>query len=352
MLLPTPYPLTPNMKPIKKIAVLGNGGWGTALAILLYKKGLDVLLWGNSKEYMEFLEEKRENVKYLPGVSLPKGLSLTSDLAVASKERELFVVAIPTPYLRSVMERFRPHYPSKAPLLSVVKGIENETLLMASQVVSDALGDSASGGLALLLGPSHAEEVARDLPTTVVASSRRQALAKEVQHIFTTERFRVYTNPDTVGVEVGAAVKNVIAIAAGICDGMGFGDNTKAALIARGLVEITRLGVKMGARRATFSGLTGLGDLITTCTSKYGRNRSVGEQLGKGRRLKNILEGMEQVAEGIYTTRSVKLLAERYKVEMPISEEIYQILYEDKDPRQAVSDLMMRSPRAEMEELE
>lgn len=337
------------MKPIKKITILGNGGWGTALALLLYKKGFDVLLWGNSAEYTKFLAEKRENVKYLPGITLPKDLVLTSDLAVAAKGRELFVVAIPTPYLRSVMERFKPHCPPEAYLLSVAKGIENDTLLMASQVISDVIENTT---MALLLGPSHAEEVARNLPTTVVVSSREQALAKEIQKVFTTERFRVYTNQDMVGVEVGAAVKNVIAIAAGICDGLRFGDNTKAALIARGLVEIARLGVKMGAQRATFSGLAGLGDLITTCVSKYGRNRFVGEQIGKGRRLKNILKGMEQVAEGIYTTRSVKLLAEKYKVEMPISREIYRILYEDKDPRQAVSDLMMRSPRAEMEELE
>jgi glycerol-3-phosphate dehydrogenase (NAD(P)+) len=337
------------MRPIKKITVLGNGGWGTALALLLYKKGLDVLLWGNSAEYMEFLAEKRENVKYLPGITLPEDLTLTSDLAMASKGRDLFVVAIPTPYLRTVMERFKPHYPSRAHLLSVAKGIENDTLLMASQVISDVLGDSP---MALLLGPSHAEEVARNLPTTVVVSSREQSLSKEIQRVFTTERFRVYTNPDTVGVEVGAAVKNVIALAAGMCDGLGFGDNTKAALIARGLVEIARLGVKMGAQRATFSGLTGLGDLITTCVSKYGRNRFVGEQIGKGRQLKDIQKGMEQVAEGIYTTRSGKLLAERYKVEMPISTEIYRILYEDKDPRRAVSDLMMRSPKGEMEELE
>lgn len=337
------------MKPIKKITILGNGGWGTALALLLYKKGFDVLLWGNSAEYTKFLAEKRENVKYLPGITLPKDLVLTSDLAVAAKGRELFVVAIPTPYLRSVMERFKPHCPPEAYLLSVAKGIENDTLLMASQVISDVIENTT---MALLLGPSHAEEVARNLPTTVVVSSREQALVKEIQKVFTTERFRVYTNQDMVGVEVGAAVKNVIAIAAGICDGLRFGDNTKAALIARGLVEIARLGVKMGAQRATFSGLAGLGDLITTCVSKYGRNRFVGEQIGKGRRLKNILKGMEQVAEGIYTTRSVKLLAEKYKVEMPISREIYRILYEDKDPRQAVSDLMMRSPRAEMEELE
>ncbi len=336
------------MKHTKKIAILGNGGWGTALALLLYKKGFNVCLWGNSKDYVEFLKNRRENVKYLRGVPIPEGLPLTSEPEMASKGREFIVVAVPTPYLRSVMERFKP-YCSGVSILSVAKGIENVTLLMASQVISDVLGNRP---LALLLGPSHAEEVARDLPTTVVVSSKEQALAKEIQNIFTTERFRVYTNPDMMGVEVGAAVKNVIAIAAGICDGLGFGDNTKAALVARGLVEIARLGVKMGGQRATFSGLTGLGDLITTCISKYGRNRFVGEQIGKGKKLQEILKGMEQVAEGIYTTRSVKLLAEKYDVDMPISLEIYRILYEDKDPLQAVSDLMMRSPKSEMEELE
>ncbi|MFQ5862171.1 MAG: NAD(P)H-dependent glycerol-3-phosphate dehydrogenase [Candidatus Brocadiales bacterium] len=335
------------MKPIRRISILGNGGWGTALSLLLYEKDYNVLLWGNTQEYVEFLKEKRENVKYLPGIPIPADLPLTSDLTQAANDRELIVVAVPTPYLRSVMEKFKPHYAKGMTLLSVAKGIEDNTLLLASEVIRDVLGNVP---IALMMGPSHAEEVARHLPTTVVVSG--EGMCNEIQKVFFTDRFRVYTNPDTVGVEMGAAVKNVIAIAAGICEGLQFGDNTKAALITRGLVEITRLGVKMGGQRATFSGLTGLGDLITTCISPYGRNRYVGLEIGKGKKLKEVLEGMEQVAEGVFTTRSVKLLADKHKVDMPICREIYHILYEDKDPCKAVSDLMMRAPKAELEELE
>lgn len=335
------------MKPFRRISVLGNGGWGTALALLLQKKGYDVLLWGNTPEYIEFMKEKRENVKYLPGIPIPAELPLTSDLSEAADGRELVVVAVPSPYLRSVMERFKPHYVNGTTLLSVVKGIENETLLLASGVIRDVLGDVP---VRLMMGPSHAEEVARNLPTTVVVSG--DEACDDIQKVFFTDRFRVYTNPDMVGVEVGAAGKNVIAIAAGICEGLGFGDNTRAALITRGLVEITRLGVKMGGNRLTFSGITGLGDLITTCISPYGRNRRVGLEIGGGKKVKEVLEGMEQVAEGFFTTRSVKLLADKYAVEMPISIEVYNVLYEDKDPLTAVSDLMMRSPKSELEELE
>ncbi|MEE9583998.1 MAG: NAD(P)H-dependent glycerol-3-phosphate dehydrogenase [Candidatus Brocadiales bacterium] len=338
------------MKPFKRISVLGNGGWGTALSLLLYKKGYDVLLWGNTQEYVEFLREKRENVKYLPGIPIPPELPLTSDLAEAADGRELIVVAVPSPYLRSVMERFKPHYARGATVLNVVKGIENDTLLLASEVIKDVLGGNIP--VALMMGPSHAEEVARSLPTTVVVSGEDEEACDGIQTVFFTDRFRVYTNPDSVGVEVGAAVKNVIAIAAGICEGLRFGDNTKAALITRGLVETTRLGVKMGGKRATFSGLTGLGDLITTCISPYGRNRHVGLEIGRGKKIKELLEGMEQVAEGVFTTRSVRLLADKHKVDMPICEEVYNILYEDKDPLTAVSDLMMRTPRSELEELE
>lgn len=335
------------MKPFRRISVLGNGGWGTALSLLLHKKGYDTLLWGNTREYVEFLKEKRENVKYLPGIPIPPDLPLTSDLAQTSDGRELIVVAVPTPYLRSVMEGFKPYYVNGTTVLSVVKGIENGTLLLASQVIRDVLGNVP---VALMMGPSHAEEVARCLPTTVVVSG--DEACDEIQKVFFTDRFRVYTNPDAVGVEVGAAVKNVIAIAAGICEGLQFGDNTKAALITRGLLEISRLGVKMGGQKVTFSGLTGLGDLITTCISPYGRNRHVGLEIGRGRKIKEVLEGMEQVAEGVFTTRSVKLLADKYGVDMPICREIYSILYEDKDPLTAVSDLMMRSPRPELDELE
>ncbi|MHC4196724.1 MAG: NAD(P)H-dependent glycerol-3-phosphate dehydrogenase [Planctomycetota bacterium] len=337
------------MKPFRRISVLGSGGCGTALALLLHKKGFDVLLWGNTREYVDFLKEKRENVKYLPGIPVPSDLPLTGDLAEAADGRELVVAAIPTPYLRSVMERFKPHYAGGTTVLSVVKGIENDSLLLASGVIRDVLGDVS---VALMMGPCHAEEVARSLPTTVVVSNKDDEVCDAIQKAFLTDRFRVYTSHDMVGVEVGAAVKNVIAIAAGICDGLQFGDNTKAALITRGLVEISRLGVGMGGEKATFSGLTGLGDLITTCISPYGRNRHVGLEIGRGKKLKEVMDEMEQVAEGVFTTRSVKLLAERHRVDMPICREVYSVLYDDKDPLKAVGDLMVRTPKAELEELE
>jgi glycerol-3-phosphate dehydrogenase (NAD(P)+) len=217
-----------------------------------------------------------------------------------------------------------------------------------SEIIANVLGKHPTS---LLLGPSHAEEVARGLPTTIVASSKDSNLARVVQGVFTTDRFRVYTNPDMAGVELGAAMKNVIAIAAGICDGLKFGDNSKAALISRGLVEISRLGIAMGAQRSTFSGLTGLGDLITTCISPYGRNRRVGEQIGKGKKLQEILEEMEQIAEGVWTTKSVVALSRKFNVEMPITNEIYAVLFTNKNPLEAVSNLMMRAPKSEMEEL-
>ncbi|HHT9126253.1 MAG TPA: NAD(P)H-dependent glycerol-3-phosphate dehydrogenase [Candidatus Brocadiia bacterium] len=334
---------------MKRILILGDGGWGTALAITLHEKGHHVALWGAFPQYAEYLSKHRENTKYLPDITIPNSLTITSDIPTALNGAEYIVAAVPTPFLRSVIKNLKKHYTPGIPIVCVAKGIENETLMCGSQIIRDVLGEQP---IALLFGPSHAEEVARKLPTTVVASSQDLSLAKQVQNIFITNRFRVYTNPDTIGVELGAALKNVIAIAAGICDGLGFGDNSKAALITRGLAEITRLGIAMGAKKSTFSGLTGLGDLITTCVSPYGRNRFVGEQIGKGRKLKEILSEMEQVAEGVLTTKSVCALADKYKVEMPITSEVYKTLFEDKSPLQAVNDLMMRTPKSEVEELE
>ncbi len=332
----------------KKITVIGNGGWGTTLAILLYKKGYEVALWGADASYVDYLKEKRENVKYLRGISIPSGICLTSEITNKLMDAQLIVSATPTPYLRSVLMKFKDIFPDGTPIVSVTKGIENDTLMRPSEIITRVLG---SLPISLLLGPSHAEEVARGLPTTTVVSSRDSDLARVVQGVFTTERFRVYTNPDIIGVELGAAMKNVIAIASGICDGLKFGDNSKAALISRGLVEISRLGIVMGAQRSTFSGLTGLGDLITTCISPFGRNRWVGEQIGKGKKLEEILKEMEQIAEGIWTTKSVVALSHKFKVEMPITKEIYDVLFTGKNPLEAVSALMMRAPRSEMEEL-
>lgn len=334
---------------MKKILILGDGGWGTALAILLHEKGQHVTIWGHSPQYVEYLSKRRENTKYLPVITIPNNLTITSDTPSALNGAEYIVAAVPVPFLRSVLKNLKKYYTPGVPIICVAKGIENETLMCGSQIIRDVLGEPP---IAVLFGPSHAEEVARKLPTTVVASSQDLSLAKQVQNIFGTNRFRVYTNPDTIGVELGAALKNVIAIAAGICDGLGFGDNSKASLITRGLAEITRLGVAMGAKKSTFSGITGLGDLITTCISPYGRNRFVGEQIGKGRKLGEILSQMEQVAEGVLTTKSVCALADKYKVEMPITREVYKTLFEDKSPLHAVSDLMMRAPRSEVEELE
>ncbi len=335
-------------KDTKKITIMGTGGWGTALSIVLHKKGHQVSLWGATPDYVRFLRKHRENKKYLKGITIPSDLDITSDIEEAQMGTTLVVIAIPTPYARETIKKFRNHYVSGSPIVSVIKGIENETLMRGSEIIRDVLGEQP---VALLLGPSHAEEVARELPTTVVIASRDMKLAEEIQDIFITERFRVYTNSDVIGVEIGTSVKNVIAIAAGICDGLGFGDNSKAALITRGLAETVRLGVAMGGHRDTFSGLAGLGDLITTCVSPYGRNRLVGELIARGRSLSQVLEEMDQVAEGVLTTRSVCKLADRYNVEMPITREIYSVLFEDKDPVKAVHELMVREPKSEVEGL-
>lgn len=333
---------------VKKIGVIGNGGWGTTLALLLHKKGYEVTLWGANASYVDCLKEKRENIKFLKGFPIPSGISITSDISPGLKDSHLVVSATPTPYLRTVLMKFKDVFSQEIPIVSVTKGIENDTLMTPSQIIANVLGKRP---ISLLLGPSHAQEVAHGLPTTIVASSKDDNLARMVQGVFTTDRFRVYTNPDMAGVELGAAMKNVIAIAAGICDGLKFGDNSKAALISRGLAEISRLGIAMGAQKSTFSGLTGLGDLITTCISPYGRNRWVGEQIGKGRKLQEILETMEQIAEGVWTTKSVVALSHKFSVEMPITKEIYSVLFSNKNPLEAVSNLMMRAPRSEMEEL-
>ena len=337
-----------NKKIKKRILVLGTGGWGTALSIVLHNKGHNVTLWGSTPDYVEYLKKHRENKKYLKGIEIPSDLEITSDIAKAQIETNLIVVAIPTPYVRKTIKPLENHYVLGTPIVSVIKGIENETLMRGSEILRDVFGEQP---IALLLGPSHAEEVARKLPTTVVIACKNIKLAKEIQDIFITERFRVYTNTDVIGVEIGTSVKNVIAIAAGICDGLGFGNNSKAALITRGLAETMRLGVAMGGQRETFSGLTGLGDLITTCVSPYGRNRLVGEQIAKGKKLSQLLEEMDQVAEGVLTTKSVCKLANKYNVEMPITKEIYNVLFEDKDPIKAVNELMVREPKSEIEEI-
>lgn len=332
----------------RRIVIIGCGGWGTALALVLAGRGHDVTVWGAEPDYVPQIAASRENSKYLAGVSLPPQIRWSADMADCVPDAEFIVMATPTLYMRPVCERLRELLRPGVPVVNVSKGIEEKTLLLGSQIVRDVCGPVPLAGL---YGPSHAEEVARGQPTTVVAASDDGALAEAVQGIFFADRFRVYTNTDVLGVEIGAALKNVIAIAAGIGDGLGFGDNAKSALICRGLAEIARLGVAMGARRGTFAGLTGLGDLITTCISPHGRNLRVGRRVGQGETIEAITGSMAMVAEGVRTSLAANRLAERHGVEMPITREVCLMLFEHKPPMQAVHDLMTRAPRPELDEV-
>jgi len=329
------------------ISVIGAGGWGTALAIHLRNRGCTVRLWGWHQDEVDEISANRENVSFLPGIKIPPEVLVLADPAQALVGAELVVQAVPTQFMRSTLKRFRLLYPADLPMISCSKGIENHTLLRGTEIIQDVLGPIPVGALS---GPSHCEEVARGRPTVVAVSTTDPALSKEVQAVFNGNAFRVYTNPDLIGVELGGAVKNVIAISAGICDGLGYGDNSKAALVTRGLTEIVRLGVAIGAEAQTFYGLAGVGDLYTTCVSQFGRNRAVGERIGRGERLDEIRSSMSQVAEGIDTTRSVRELARRRSVELPICEEIYKVLFHHKSPARAVQDLMAREPGPEHRE--
>lgn len=339
----------------ERITILGDGAMATVCSILLTQGGHSVTMWSAFEQAVEQLLQDRENRRFLPGVRVPPSVRLTANDADCFNGATLIVSAIPSQYMRSVWQRLGQFLPRGVPIVSVTKGIENQTLLRPTQIIADVLGARQSIGaaprcawpLAVLSGPNIAAEIARYLPATSVVAAEDHALAQRIQRIFTTEWFRLYTNGDLVGVELSGAVKNVIAIAAGILDGLGAGSNAKAALVTRGLVEICRLGIAMGAQEATFSGLAGLGDLITTCISPEGRNRSVGEQIGKGRKLPDILADMASVAEGVPTTQSVYELARLYKVEMPITQSVYSVLFENKDVLEALSELMSRVPKPE-----
>ena len=330
-----------------KISVLGAGGWGTTLGILLHYNGHDVTLWEYWKSYANKLNRKRENIDLLPGIKIPKEINITNKLEESTTDQHLIVLAVPSQFLRGVVKKIKFQHIKETILVSVAKGIEKNTLLTMSQMLKDVhplLGDEQIG---VLSGPSHAEEVAKMIPTTVTAASTSFETAKSIQAAFMTSYFRVYSSTDILGVELGGALKNVIAIGAGIIDGAGFGDNTKAAIMTRGVAEISRLGLAMGARPETFTGLSGMGDLIVTCMSKHSRNRYVGEQLGKGKKLKQVLKSMEMVAEGVETSRSASQLAKKHSVETPITNEVYKILFEDKDPIKATTDLMTRDMKTE-----
>jgi glycerol-3-phosphate dehydrogenase (NAD(P)+) len=326
-------------------AILGAGAWGTAIALGLAQSPQHrVALWSARPENARLLQERRENVRLLPGVPIPATVCLTANIAEAVDAADLLITAIPTVHLRPTLERIAAAVPKDVPVLSLTKGVELCTFRRPTEIVGEVCGPRS---LAVLSGPSHAEEVARGLPTTLVAASTDLGLARWVQQRFSTERFRVYTNLDVVGVELAGALKNIIGIAAGINDGLGFGDNAKAALLTRGVTEMARFGIARGAEPQTFWGLAGIGDVITTCISPHGRNRQVGVRLAAGEKLSDILAGMTMVAEGVFTTKSVHEQAERMNIAMPITAEVFRVLYDGKDPRAAVSDLMLRAPKGE-----
>jgi glycerol-3-phosphate dehydrogenase (NAD(P)+) len=329
----------------RRIAILGSGAMGTACSVLLSERsGCDIRLWTRTPERAAEILRDGENRKLLPGVPIPSSVRVTSNLAEAVDEADVMVLAIPTRFLRETLQPLAAQIPFGLPAVSVAKGLEIGTLMRPSQILVDVLGDRS---VAALGGPSHAEEIARRMPAGVVAASADKHLAGRVQLLFNTDRFRVYTNDDIVGVELAGAIKNVIAIAAGICDGLRFGDNAKSGLVTRGLVEMIRFGTTLGADADTFNGLAGLGDLVTTCFSRHSRNRHVGECLGKGQHLDQIVAEMNGIAEGVTTTRSVAELAAKRGIEMPIASEVYAVLFENKPAAEATDSLMMRPPREE-----
>ena len=330
-----------------KISVLGAGGWGTTLGILLHYNGHDVTLWEYRKSYANKLNKKRENVDLLPGIKIPKEIKITNNLEESTTNQHLIVLAVPSQFLRGAVKKIKFQNIKETILVSVAKGIEKNTLLTMSQMLKDVYPLLEDEQIGVLSGPSHAEEVAKRIPTTVTAASTSLDTAKTIQAAFTTSYFRVYSSTDILGVELGGAFKNVIAIGAGIIDGAKFGDNTKAAIMTRGVAEISRLGLAMGARPETFAGLSGMGDLIVTCMSRHSRNRYVGEQIGAGKKLKQVLKSMEMVAEGVETSRSASQLAKKHNVDTPITNEVYKILFEDKDPIKATTDLMTRDMKTE-----
>jgi glycerol-3-phosphate dehydrogenase (NAD(P)+) len=328
-----------------RYAVLGSGAWGTAVALHLARSpDHEVALWSAREKSGRELQARRENVRLLPGVPIPETIRLTTDVEAAVDRADLWISAVPTVYLRSTFAPLAACLKAPTPVLSLSKGVENETFLRPSEILVEILGPRPIG---VLTGPSHAEEVSRGLPTTLVATSHDYELARWVQQCFSTESIRVYTSMDLIGVELGGALKNIVGVAAGISDGLGFGDNAKSALLTRGLVEMARFGVALGAEQHTFFGLSGLGDLITTCISPHGRNRRVGFRLGKGETLAQILQSMDMVAEGVHTTRSVYHKAAIMGIGMPITTEVYRVLYEQKDARAAVCDLMVRELKSE-----
>ncbi len=328
----------------ERVTVIGDGGWGTALAVMLSRNGHAVRLWGPFPDAIERMRATRENKVYLPGVALPEDLEVTAEREFAIADAGVAVLAVPSRYFRPVMESFADCMPADCALVSVAKGFDEQTHGRMT-----ALAETVFGGrpVAALSGPSHAEEVSRGIPTAVVLAASDRAQARRLQPVFMNPRFRVYTSDDVLGVELGGALKNVIALAVGISDGLGFGDNTRAALITRGIAEMTRLGVAMGADAETFAGLSGIGDLVVTCTSRHSRNRAVGERLGHGEPMAAIMASMQQVAEGVWNCAIARDLARAHQVDTPIIDQVHAMVNAGKNPMDAVPALMERDPKAE-----
>jgi len=331
----------------EKTGIIGAGAWGTALALLLADKGHDVALWMYEKDLAEETQRTRENRVYLPGFPLPANITVLSSLEAAVRERPFILSVAPSHTVRAISNQMAPFLADHAVIVSASKGIEIDTLLPLSDVLRQTLPPKFHDRLCFLSGPSFAKEVAQKMPTAVALASYDPEAGKQAQQLMSAPYFRVYTNDDVIGVELGGAIKNVIAIAAGVLEGLGFGYNTMAALLTRGLAEMARLGVAMGADQCTFSGLAGMGDLVLTCTGGLSRNRTLGVRLGKGEKLDNILKGAKTIAEGVKTAKAARELARKNNIEMPIVEEVYRILYEGKDPRQATKDLMGRELKGE-----
>ena len=331
------------------VGVLGAGSWGTALSVLLTENGHQVTVWSIDENEVKMLNEKREHELKLPGVKLPDSLVITGNMEDTIRGRDFLVLAVPSPFTRSTAKKMAPYVADGQIIVDVAKGIEESTLLTLSKQIEQEIPQA---DVALLSGPSHAEEVGRKLPTTCVIGAKTRKTAEYLQSMFISPVFRVYTSPDILGIELGGSLKNVIALAAGIADGLGYGDNTKAALITRGIAEITRLGVKMGGKIETFTGLTGIGDLIVTCASVHSRNRKAGYLIGQGMSMQEAMDEVKMVVEGVYSAKAAAKLAEKYGVSMPIVDEVNAVLFDGKSPAEAVNDLMMRESRGENRALE
>lgn len=328
-----------------KVGIIGAGSWGTAISKLLSTNGHEVTVWSIMEDEIQMLQTEHEHKSKLPGVALPETIAFTTDLEGAIKDKDLLVLAVPSPFTRSTAHKMAAYVREGQIIVNVAKGIEESTLMILTDIIEQEIPQCNA---AVLSGPSHAEEVGRGIPTTVVAGAKDQKTAEYIQNIFMNKVFRVYTSPDMLGIELGGALKNVIALAAGAADGLGCGDNTKAALITRGIAEMSRLGVAMGGRIETFNGLTGIGDLIVTCASVHSRNRKAGYLMGQGKTMQEAMDEVKMVVEGVYSAKAAMTLSKKYDVSMPIVEEVNRVLFEDKPAKDALTDLMLRDKKTEL----